>query len=161
MDAPFHFFEEGRTIDQIPLEQCVGRSLLINLTRELNNGQIDIGHLSNYRGKIREFRKVVIQTGWAKQWGQPEYFMDHPVFTPDAGRFLVDCGVQLVGADIPSVDCPPFPVHIDLLGSDAVIVENLANLSALKAEIFQLIILPLKITGRDGSPVRAMALEVS
>lgn len=78
-----------------------------------------------------------------------------------AARLIVDCGVQLVGVDTPSVDRPPFDAHLALLGNDVLIVENLANLDAITAEVFQLAALPLALVGRDGSPVRAIALPAS
>ena len=74
------------------------------------------------------------------------------------GLELLDCGVQLVGVDTPSVDRLPFEAHLALLGHGVLIVENLTNLDAIPADVFQLVALPLKILGRDGSPVRAVAL---
>jgi kynurenine formamidase len=160
MDAPFHFFEDGRTVDQIPLHQCVGPALLIDLGNALGDGQIKTHHLSSYRDKLRDLRKVIFQTGWSDQWGRPEYFTNHPVIAPEAGQLLVESGVHLVGVDMPSVDRPPFPVHLALLGSGSIIIENLTNLSGIQTKTFQLVVLPLKITGRDGSPVRAIAMEL-
>lgn len=161
MDAPFHFFEDGRTIDQIALDQCVGPAVLVKLANGLRNGQIVPGHFAAYREQLQQLRKVIVHTGWSEKWGKPEYFTDHPVFTCEAAEFLVRCGVQLVGVDFPSVDRPPFPAHLAFLGSGTLIVENLTNLAAIPGDVFQLVVLPLKITGRDGSPVRAIALEVT
>ena len=50
-------------------------------------------------------------------------------------------------------------VHRVLLGAGVVIVEGLANLDAIRADRFELIVLPLHIAGGDGSPVRAVAIE--
>lgn len=69
----------------------------------------------------------------------------------------MNSGVHLVGLDTPSVDLPPFPAHLVLLGKGVVIVENLRNLDVIPQDVFELIVLPLKIAGRDGSPVRAIA----
>ena len=159
MDAPFHFFEDHATIDRVDLDQCVGETLLVHLdvARQEN---IDQAKLAGYREQIARLRKVVFSTGWAKQWGCPGYFSEHPVITADAAHFLIECEVQLVGVDFPSVDHPPFPVHIELLSHNVVILENLTNLSEIRTESFQLVALPLKITGRDASPARAVALEV-
>ncbi len=66
--------------------------------------------------------------------------------------------MQLVGVDTTSVDHPPFEAHLALLGAGVLIVENLTNLDALPSDVFQFIATPLKIRGRDGSPVRAIAL---
>ena len=65
---------------------------------------------------------------------------------------------MLIGVDTPSVDRPPFEAHLAILGAGALIVENLTNLDAIGPEVFQLIATPLKILGRDGSPVRAVAI---
>ena len=45
-----------------------------------------------------------------------------------------------------------------LLGAGVPIVENLTNLDAIGADLFELIVLPLRLAGRDGSPVRAVAV---
>ena len=76
------------------------------------------------------------------------------MITGPAARLLVDCGVQLVGVDTPSVDRSPFEAHLALLGNDVLIVENLTNLDAIPGENFELVAVPLAILGRDGSPVR-------
>jgi kynurenine formamidase len=159
MDAPFHFFDNGLSIDQVPLDVCTGKALMIDVRNALTGGLIDVKHLKPQEAKIREIRRIVLHTGWANRWGTLEFFTSHPMFTPEAAEFLVDCGLRLVGVDFPSVDRPPFPIHILFLGNGIVIVENLTNLTAIRKEIFTLITLPLKFTGRDGSPVRAIALE--
>jgi kynurenine formamidase len=160
MDAPFHFFEDGITIDQVPLDVCVGQALMIDVRNVLDNGMIEVEHLRPKETKIRELRRIVLHTGWSGEWGKPEFFVTHPRFSPEAAQFVVDCGVRLVAVDFPSVDLPPFPAHIAFLSNGIVIVENLTNLAAVKNEVFHLVVLPLKITGRDASPVRAIALEL-
>ena len=158
MDAPFHFVGNGRTIDQVPLERLVGPAVLADLREAAKDGVIDKDDVTGFYTKLNETRRIVIYTGWSSEWGSPNYFTNHPVLTSKAAQFLVDSGVQLVGVDFPSVDRPPFPAHIPLLGNDVVIVENLTNLEAIEREVFDLIVLPLKICSREGSPVRAIAL---
>jgi arylformamidase len=158
MDAPFHFIAGGRTIDQVPLERLVGPVVLADLRKVAKNGVIDRSDFTAFYPQLRETRRIVILTGWSCEWGKPNYFTHHPVLTSEAAQYLVDSGVQLVGIDAPSVDCPPFPAHLPLLGNDVVIVENLTNLDAIESEVFDLVVLPLKISSREGSPVRAIAL---
>jgi kynurenine formamidase len=154
MDAPFHFFDNGKTIDQVPLDRFCGPALCVDLGSEKT---IDAAKLKPFGERIRQYRKIILNTGWASHWKSPDYFTEHPCMTGDAAQFLVDSGVHLVGLDTPSVDLPPFPAHLVLLGNGVVIVENLKNLDAIPQEVFELIVLPLKIVGRDGSPVRAIA----
>ena len=158
IDAPFHFFENGRTIDRVPLERLVGPAVLADLRRASKGGVIEKSHLKGYYAKLKKTRKIVMNTGWSRAWGREEYFTSHPVMTAEAAEYLVEAGVQLVGIDTPSVDQPPFPAHVPLLSHDVLIVENLTKLSAIKSQIFELIVLPLKIAAREASPVRAIAL---
>jgi arylformamidase len=160
MDAPYHFFEDGRTIDKVDLMRCCGPALMIDLRSISPRRNIDTADLSPLKDGLRDVGKLVIHTGWHRRWNSPGYFAEHPVLTGEAARFLVDCGVHLVGVDMPSVDTAPFPAHIELLGRGVVIVENLTNLGEVKHAMFHLMVLPLKITGRDASPVRAVALEL-
>ena len=161
MDAPFHFFEDRFRIDQVPLDRFVGPSVLVDVRPSGGRGQIEPEHLTHLRDVLERTRKVVIKTGWYKRWGEPCYFTDFPVVSGSAAEFLVECGVELFGIDTPSVDDPPFPAHLVLLGNDVVIVENLTNLDAVEGDVFQLVVLPLKITGRDASPARAIAMPTN
>ena len=160
MDAPFHFFEAGETIDRVPLDCCVGPAVLVDLRHLAAGEEIGPEHLKTRAEKLSETRKAVLHTGWSRQWGKSEYFTEHPCISAEGAQFLIDCGVHLVGVDTPSVDRPPFPAHMALLGKGVLIVENLTNLAAIEDEVFQIHVLPLKIAGRDGSPVRAIATEL-
>jgi kynurenine formamidase len=158
MDAPFHFFNGGETIDRVALDRCIGAACLIDLRNVSVGDEIRRDHLEARADALCRARAVVLHTGWSMHWGGVRYFNSHPCLTEEAARFLVDCGVQLVGVDMPSVDRAPYPAHRVLLGAGVLIVENLTNLEAIGADLFQLVVLPLKLAGRDGSPVRAVAI---
>ena len=68
--------------------------------------------------------------------------------------------VNLIGMDMP---CPNIVdgkiVHELLLGKSIIIVEGLVNMEKLGDEVFTFLALPLKLKGRDGSPVRAIAIK--
>jgi arylformamidase len=161
MDAPFHFFADRPTIDQVPLDACVGPAVAISLSLREGRAIIERAALEHWADRLRRTRRLVLNTGWHKRWGTPKYFTDHPVITKAAAEFLVECDVVLIGVDFPSVDRPPFPAHEVLLGNDVLIVENLTNLDSLLTSTVQLSAIPLAIVGRDGSPVRAIAIEES
>lgn len=160
VDAPAHFYNARPTMEQVALEKCVGPALLVDLTPKTLPAQsvIDVADLAAYGGQLRETGKVILKTGWAARWGDPTYFTEHPVITGEAAQFLVDCGVHLVGVDTPSVDRPPFAAHLVLLDNQVVILENLTNLNAIPTPRFQLVALPLKLSGREASPVRTIAI---
>lgn len=78
--------------------------------------------------------------------------------TEDAADFLIRQGMKLVGTESPSIDAcsdARLPVHKKLLGRNVAILEGL-RLSAVPDGDYELICLPLKLRGADGSPVRAI-----
>lgn len=156
MDAPFHFVHAGATIDRVPLEHCIGPAVRIDLRG--HDGPIDAALLAPHQAALRQASAAVLDTGWSEHWREAPYFSDHPSMTADGAHMLVECGVRLVGVDMPSVDREPYPAHRVLLGAGVLIVENLTNLEAIGADCFELIVLPLKLAGRDASPVRAIAI---
>jgi kynurenine formamidase len=158
MDAPFHFIHEGRTIDQVPLERCTGEALVLRLPYQTHGMVIDAEHLAPHEAQLRATRRVILNTGWHHRWKADDYFTAHPVISVAAASLLVRYGEQLVGVDFPSVDRAPYETHLELLGNDLLIVENLTNLDAIPGDTIELVALPLAIAGRDGSPVRAVAI---
>ena len=154
IDAPFHFYADRATIDQIPLADCAGPAYKIDLCECPVIDEID---LAPHRDAIAGHPHLIINTGWYEQWRQPGFFSEHPVLTAAAAQLIVDCKVRLIGVDFPSVDRPPHPAHLVLLGHDVLIVENLTNLAAIGDNAFTFSAIPLAIAGRDGSPVRAFA----
>ena len=158
LDAPLHFYGDKRSIDRTPLQAGIGRCLLIRLGSIKPRGRIDITDLAPHRDRLRKTPRVLLDTGWASQWGARHYFSRHPVLTGEAAEFLVECGIALVGVDMPSVDRPPFAAHLELLGNDVLILENLTNLASINGSEFQLIAVPLKLEEREASPVRVLAI---
>ena len=81
--------------------------------------------------------------------------------TKAAARVLVDWGVGLVGIDTANIDRPDgagYPAHHTLLRANVPVIENVANLAALRSTSFLLVALPLKLEGASGSPIRLVAL---
>ncbi len=157
MDAPAHFYNGVPTIEQVPLNHCIGPAALVEVGHVGARGAIARTDLIAHEDRITETGKVVFRTGWSRRWGEGDYFRDYPVLSEEAADWLVQRRVHLVGLDTPSVDYEPHPVHYVLLGARAVIVENLTNLHLIERPTFELIVLPLPLRGLEASPVRAMA----
>lgn len=155
MDAPFHFFNDGATIDAVALEACFGPAVVV---RAGDAREIGPETITGREVEIQRTRRVIFDSGWSGRWQMSEFFTRHPVLAAELARRLVELGVVLVGVDFPSVDRPPHETHEVLLGNGVLIVENLANLEQLPSEVETFVALPLRIGGRDGSPVRAVAV---
>jgi len=92
-------------------------------------------------------------------FGRPEFFSKFPTVTLDAARWIASRGIALLGMDTPTPSVDWMECHHLLLGNgvEIVIVEGLANLERLPP-VFTFIGFPLNIKGRDGSPIRAVAV---
>jgi arylformamidase len=162
LDVPFHFYEDGKTVDQMPLSRFYGPAALIDLAPGgvlPAKTLITLEMLLPHAEKFRPGAKVIYRTGWDRYFGTPASFWDVPSLTLDAARWIAGRGIDLLGMDTltPSEDYEP--VHLELLkpGAEVILVEGLANLNQLP-ERFTFAGFPLNIQGRDGSPIRAVAI---
>jgi arylformamidase len=150
-DAPYHFTDEGVTIDQVPLDTYVGPVWVIDargcttLKKELFAG-------SDWSLAPR----VLVRTG---AWTDPQVFpVTWPILDADVPELLGRAGVKLLGLDAPSVDeltSQDLPNHHALHRAGISILENLC-LDEAPTGLHELIALPLRLVGADGSPVRAV-----
>lgn len=164
MDAPRHFLPAGQTIDQHPLTQVVGPALLIDVAPAEPRQLITIDHMAPYESRIQAGSRLLFRTDWHKRYGTPAYRDELPRISLPLAKWLVEHRVALIGVEPPSVaDVNNMQeltdVHQTLFRGHIVIVEGLANLDQISQPIMQFIALPLKISGGDGSPVRAIAIE--
>jgi arylformamidase len=162
LDAPRHFYDEGIPVDAIPLERFFGEATLIDLAPggALEAGQpLTVDMFSTHAEAFRPGAKVVYRTGWDRAFGRPEYYSDFPSLTLEAAEWMAARHIGLLGMDTPTPGRQWKEIHLALLrpGSEVVIVEALAGLEQLPAR-FTLAAFPLRIVGRDGSPVRAVAI---
>lgn len=158
LDAPHHFYNNRKVIDEVPLGSCMGKAHLIDLSGKKPKEVIDADDLRPHDEQLNTFRIILIRTGWSLRWGQSNYFTEFPYLSRAAAQYLAEKRIQLFGIDTPSVDYPPNEAHFILLGNDILIVENLTNLDCLKNASFEFIALPLKISNAEASPVRAVAI---
>ena len=111
---------------------------------------------------------VLVRTGWARYWDDPGLFNDHegvPGVTLEAARFLAEAGVRLTGADTTAYEVVPsksMEVHVFLLAEQGIQIMEMLNLEQLAREevySFVFIVIPLRIKGGTGSPIRPIAIR--
>jgi len=64
IDAPSHFIENGLTVDSLPLDRCVGKAMVVDMSYKKDKRQIDINDFAKWEGKIVEGTRVLIRTNW-------------------------------------------------------------------------------------------------
>ncbi len=162
LDAPFHFYDDGKTVDQMRLEQFYGPATLVDLApgkRLAPKTPLTVDMFEPHAKKFQAGAKIIYRTGWSRMFGKPQYFSDFPTLTLDAARWIADHRIGLLGMDTPTPSTDWKECHHILLkdGVEIVIVEGLTNLEKLP-ERFGFVGFPLNIKGRDGAPIRAVAV---
>jgi arylformamidase len=162
IDAPYHFFPEGKTIDRMPLEIFMGAARLVDLTRfaaprhAITREELLATGITaaDCRGK-----RVVLRTDWATHhWRQPDLYTANPYLSEDAAAWLGETGLVALGLDFAVDAAYPYPNHYVFLGREVVLMENLVNLDQIPVPEFTLVAFPLRVVGGDGGPVRAVAV---
>jgi arylformamidase len=150
-DAPFHFADDGLTIDAVDLATYLGPAHVLHVR---NRPAIGIADLTSSDFAHRP--RVLFRTD---AWLDHEHFpATIPIMEEDVPSWLADRGVVLIGVDVPSVDAldsKDLPIHHALGRHGIAILENL-RLAEVPAGLYELIALPLKLCGGDGAPVRAL-----
>jgi arylformamidase len=150
IDAPYHYDDSGKTVGQLLLTTYLGAAIVIDVAGkpEITRDDIPAALLTTPR--------VLLRTGgWSDDARFPERI---PVLRPDVPEWLGSHGVKLLGVDLPSVDqldSKDLPIHHALGHYGIAILEGL-DLRAVPTGIYELIALPLRLEGSDGSPVRAV-----
>ena len=155
VDAPFHFDDAGATVDALGLGPFLGPARVVDV-RGLASIRVEDLEPFDLAGTPR----VLLRTdGWLDRSRFPESI---PVMDAAVPAFLAGRGVILVGLDVPSVDpidSKDLPIH-HALGSFGIAILESVDLTRVEPGVYELIALPLKIAGGDGSPVRALLREV-
>jgi len=181
-DAPIHFSQNGKTIDQIPLHEWIGPAIRIDVVSKCAGNRDylltveDITQWEAKYGKIPDKAWVLMYTGIDTKYypdkkkvlgtdktgkdALPE--LSFPGFSAEAATFLVnDRNVRGIGLDTPSIDygkSTDFKVHQICYAANKVAVENIANLDKLPDVGAILYVMPMLIKDGTGAPARIFAV---
>jgi kynurenine formamidase len=182
-DAPWHYGPEtdgdpSKTIDEIPLEWCCGRAVVLDFTwkapeSEISADEID-GQLEALDHDLSPGELVFIETGADELWGTREYTTDFPGMGAEATKHLVSQGVKVIGTDAYGFDKPfrtmgerfaasrdsgeLWPAHFAGRDVEYCQIEKLANLDELPRRTdVPVVTFPVKITDASAGWVRPVA----
>ncbi|KAH9915872.1 putative cyclase [Fomitopsis serialis] len=163
VDAPYHFIQDGKRIDEVPLSRFVGSAVVVDVSNKAAKQPFVWSDLQPYEERLRRYVSedasviLLVRTDWSRHWGTDTFF-EHPYLDREAAERVITTGVRTIGIDTLSPDPThldphaeaDFAVHQVILGAGGIIAENLSNLGAIQDGDW--------IIGRcDGSPVRAFA----
>lgn len=155
IDAPYHFFKNGNTVDKLKPELFIGKCFVM----EIKGDSIKIEDLKNF--DFKKYNRILFKTKNSKLLTKKFFSKNYVYLDYDAAKFLVKKNVKLVGIDYLSIEefnSQEHKVHRLLLKKNIVIIEGL-NLSKVKSGEYYIIALPLKIKDGDGSPCRVILLK--
>ena len=159
IDAPFHRYEDGKDIADLPLERLADLDAIV-VRPDLRAGPA-IGPEA-FAGLALRGRAILIATGWSRHWNTTVYAGGgHPFLTRTAAEHVLEAGAVFLGVDSINVDDTEDgerPVHSLLLANDVPIGEHFTNLEALPSEGLRLHAAPVKARGLGTFSVRAYAV---
>ncbi len=183
IDAPWHYGptsggQPAQTIDEIPLEKCIGPGAVLDMTHKADDDPITVADMETALAKtganIDENTIVLIRTGRDTLMGTKAFWTRGTGMSAAATEWLLDRGPTVMGIDQWGWDLP-FRVQIararatsnDTLFWEAHRVgqrrpfwhmEQLTNLGALPSHGFEVMVFPLKIVGASAAPARVVAV---
>ena len=152
MDAQRHFIAGGADIASMDLQRLIGPAKVFRIDSSADVIRLrDIEQLPIQSGDRVLFRTRNSETLWIHEAFKQDYVgLNH-----EAARYLRQIGVALIGIDYLSIGCQAdnTEVHRELLGADIYIAEGL-QLQHTEPGHYDLICLPMCISGADGAPAR-------
>ena len=152
IDAPVHYIKSGETIDTLSLENLIGGCRVVNMTHA--GSTITADHLAEKTGDIT---RLLLKTSFS---GRNQFVEDYPSISLDAAHLIISNRIHSVGIDSPSIEsyhCDG-AVHRELLGNGCIIIE-LLDLSSVPEGDYDMVALPLRLEGLDGSPARVLLMK--
>lgn len=150
IDAPYHRFEEGYKIGDIPLEKLFKlRTFVVHMSED--HHYFDVEDLMSLEGKNLDGAAVLLHSGHDKKFMTPAYAEDVPYLTPEGAEWLMQKNVSLVGIDTQLIDdyvnseengCP---VHDMILEHLSVICEDMRDIENVPDEGAYLYVMPARV----------------
>ncbi len=146
VDAPFHFYEKGKTIDETQLEKYIGMAYVAEHT-----GMLTAEDAAAILKKAEEMDE---------RSGKRILIKGKAIVSLDAAKVFAEAGIWLLGNESQTVgpEDAPMDVHLRLLGAEVVLLEGI-RLAEVAEGVYFLSAAPINLGGADGAPCRAVLLE--
>lgn len=168
IDAPYHFYKDGKTIDQIDVRKFVGKCTVVDLeaiVNELNNQEFDHAVETSKKDPfvLKSCKEQYVINHLIKILESCEkklLIKGNITITLEMAKLFNQYRIELIGIEGQSVgtEHTQNEVHLELLGKEVVIIEGL-RLSQVPEGNYILSAAPLKLGGCDGAPCRAILMS--
>ena len=147
VDAPAHFLNDGKTVDNIALESFVGMAYVVRHDDMVSAEDAAVMMDQAEKADERAARRILIK--------------GNAVVSLEAAEVFAQKGILLVGNESQSVgpEDAPMAVHKTLLSKNVVLLEGI-RLSEVPEGVYLLSAAPLNIAGAEGSPCRSVLIDL-
>ncbi|HEY6970106.1 MAG TPA: cyclase family protein [Candidatus Angelobacter sp.] len=99
IDAPYHMIEDGRRLNQIPLQTLIGPVVVLEIpgVRSIKSSDLEKFNLSGVQ-------RILFKTDNSQHWNDSKFYEEFVYLEPEAAEFLVERDIKLVGIDYLSID---------------------------------------------------------
>ena len=153
IDAPFYLFNEKWKSDEVPFEILMGDCQVVDLSDVIDYIMVEDLKKHNITSD-----RVLLKTKNSYD-SMEKYNPNHVALSIEAAKYLRDLGIKLIGYDYQSFERNgEVNIHKVFMEKDVICLDNL-RLKATKEKEYELICLPIKVTGIDAAPSRAILIE--
>ena len=146
IDAPYHFIDNGLHIDELPLDKLVGYAVVVEHRGDITGADAE-AFLDKTKNYNKNVNKILIK--------------GNATVTYDAAKVFANANIDLIGNESQTVgpEDAPREVHLTLLGAGVILLEGIRLLHVPEG-IYLLDAAPINISGGDGSPCRAILMDL-
>ena len=164
IDAPYHFINDGKTVDRLAPEDLIGEAVALDFQKKGKDENISEDDLKPYDKIIKEGSIVILYTGLHKKRGFNEDYLQYPVWLDLSGaKYLAKKKIKGIGIDHFSLSGTTkersFPPHIEILSNGIWIVEDLKLHDEILQENWTIFVMPMLIKDGTGGPTRVIAVK--
>jgi arylformamidase len=165
VDAPKHFISNGQGVDSISLNDFIGETVILDVSKkEVGHGITDT-ELDIHKKMVKGDDILLLYSGTSTDWNKNENRAKNFTYLePTAAAWIVDHNIKCVGIDSCSIEKYGFKeglTHKKLLSNGVGIIEGInSNLRKFIGARMFLVCLPLLLKDLDGSPARAILFDI-
>ncbi|MGB9597153.1 MAG: cyclase family protein [Candidatus Poribacteria bacterium] len=164
IDAPALMYAEGAVVADIPIENLMGKAVLMDFSYLKPGDEIQKEKIEEWIRKNGDIKGMIVflYTGMQSYVNEPFFAENWIGLAGESAEFLVSKGIRVIGTDACNIDCVSgreknFPAHHTFLKHNIPNVEMLCNLDKLPTYGFYVIIAPMKLKKSSGAQARVIA----
>ena len=146
VDAPYHFIDDGKTIDRVDMDRFVGFAYVAEHEGDVTAADAERIYEAANACDARAAERILVK--------------GNATLTLEAAKYLADKGIKLYGNESQTVGPldAPMKVHLVMLGAETVLLEGI-RLTEVPEGVYLLNAAPINLGGSDGAPCRAVLIK--